>query len=121
MGRFQTRLARLPHEYSTWLGPGHTVPNGDPPAPFDATTKLCGTLLLSALSLRPETQRVPVGDQVVDIWTLWPLHADEMEHKLAHGTDALLDQFERAQVSDVVDPARPSAIPPPRKKRFGIF
>jgi len=25
------KLARFPHEYRTWLGYGHTVPNGDPP------------------------------------------------------------------------------------------
>ena len=29
-------LARLPHEYETWLGFGHTVPNGDPPEPYAA-------------------------------------------------------------------------------------
>jgi Suppressor of fused protein (SUFU) len=35
-------LARLQHEYNTWLGFGHTVPTGDPPTPFAEGTRLCG-------------------------------------------------------------------------------
>src|SRR5439155_11079655 len=31
-------LARLPHEYDTWLSFGHTVPHGDPPEPFADST-----------------------------------------------------------------------------------
>ncbi len=31
-------LARLPHEYDTWLEYGHTVPNGDPAKPFTSKT-----------------------------------------------------------------------------------
>ena len=27
-------LAHFPHDNKTWIGSGHTVPNGDPPAPF---------------------------------------------------------------------------------------
>lgn len=28
--RLLKTLGRLPHEYDTWLGVGHTIPNGDP-------------------------------------------------------------------------------------------
>jgi hypothetical protein len=44
--RWLKYLARMPHEYGTWLGFGHTVPNGDPPAPFTSDTQLCCALLL---------------------------------------------------------------------------
>ena len=27
-------LAHFPHDQRTWIGVGHTTPNGDPPAPF---------------------------------------------------------------------------------------
>ena len=47
-------LARLPHEYKTWLGWGHTVPNGDPAEPFADGTEFIGVVLLSPI-LVPET------------------------------------------------------------------
>lgn len=116
-------LARLPHEYGTWLGFGHTIPNGDPAAPFAPDTGLCGMLVLPSLSLAPEVQRVPRPEGgTIDLWTLWPLHEDEMSYKLREGVNALIDRMEEAGLGDVIDPARPSIVgPPPRKKLFGVF
>src|SRR5215831_18616558 len=34
--RWLKQLARFPHTCETWLGSGHTIPNGDPPEPFFA-------------------------------------------------------------------------------------
>ena len=31
-------MARMPHEYETWLWTGHTVPNQDPPRPYGRGT-----------------------------------------------------------------------------------
>src|SRR5690349_1134473 len=49
--RWLKQLARLPHEYATWLGACHTIPNGDPPRPFVDGTKLAGMLLLGSITL----------------------------------------------------------------------
>lgn len=117
--RWLKTLARLPHDYATWLGVGHTVPNGDPARPFDASTKLAGMLVATSISLPREVHEIPVGDETVDLFTLWPLHADEMQLKLDQSMDALIDKFEQANVSDIIDPKRPSAAA--RKKRFGLF
>ena len=120
--RWLKTLARLPHEYRTWLSHGHTIPNGDPARPFDRSTALSGMIVFPSISLTPEAQQIPVGDLEIDLWTLWPLHADEMQYKLDHGADALIDLFESAGVRDVIDPDRPSVVKkPPRKKLFGIF
>jgi len=116
-------LARFPHEHRTWLSGGHTLPNGDPPQPYARGTALCCALLLGSLSLAAEAQELtlPTGAPL-RFWTLYPLHAEEMAFKLNHGTEALIDEFERARVGDVIDPRRPSAVkPPPRKKLFGLF
>ena len=43
---FSSRLG-LPHEYETWFGPGHRIPNGDPPEPFSDNTGMCCWMLLS--------------------------------------------------------------------------
>ncbi|MDC0716129.1 suppressor of fused domain protein [Nannocystis bainbridge] len=115
-------LARLPHDYNTWLGWGHTVPNGQPPQPFDPSTRLAAMLLLPSLTLGVDALKVRAkGVVVAELWTLYPLHADELEFKLQHGTDALVDLFEARNVGDVIDPERPSVIPVHRRKLLGLF
>ena len=44
------------------------------------------------------------GGQEVNFYQVIPLYRDEMEYKLAHDADALLDKM--ADVSFVVDPTR---------------
>jgi len=117
--RWLKTLARLPHDYSTWLGFGHTVPNGDPARPFDASTKLSCMLVAGSVTLDPEASPIPVGDETVDLFVLWPLHADEMQYKLDQSTDALFERLEKASVSDIIDAKRPSAVA--RKKLFGLL
>lgn len=108
--RWLKMLARLPHEYATWLGDGHTVPNGDPARPFADGTNLAGMIVLRSLTLPPDIHTIPLGDVEVDLFTLWPLTADELQYKLDRGTDALIDAFEAANLSDIIDPARPSIL-----------
>lgn len=105
------QLARLPHEYGTWLGYGHTVPNGDPPEPYADNTKLSGMIVLPPLSLPESVHRLqrPSGD-VVRFWSLVPLYAEEMDFKLKEGSDALLEKLDEAGVGDVVDPSRRNVV-----------
>ena len=104
-------LARFPHEYGSWLGFGHTIPNGDPPAPVAPGTSLCGMLLLPPGGMPEEAWTCRVdAERTVHLWSLMPIHADEMKYKLRHGTDDLLEKFEAADVSFVVDAGRPSAL-----------
>lgn len=104
-------LARLPHEYQTWIGWGHTVPNGDPPQPFDASTRLCAMLLLPSLQYPDASALTMPGDgREIVIWTVHPLYPEELDYKLRVGTDALIDRFEQANLSDVIDPDRPPLV-----------
>lgn len=104
------QLARLPHEYGSWLGFGHTVPNGDPAAPFATGTALCGWVLLPPLTLPSAASEVELDGGRVDLFGIVALHQDEMDHKLAHGVDALFDGFERHGVSELLDVDRPSSL-----------
>ncbi|MGL4370532.1 MAG: suppressor of fused domain protein, partial [Spirochaetota bacterium] len=47
-------LARLPHDYSTWLGWGHTVPNGDPAAAYAEGTELSAAMIIPPFILGTE-------------------------------------------------------------------
>jgi hypothetical protein len=112
-------LGRLPHEYDTWLGEGHTIPNDDPPQPYAPGTALCGAVVAPAL-LVPEGFRVlqrPAGS--VRFLGVVALHGAEMDFKLAKGADALYDRLDAADVSELVDPGRPSTVEP--RRRRGLF
>lgn len=48
--RLLKMLARLQHEYDTWLAIDHTVPNGDPSEPYaDNTDFVCALLAVPAM------------------------------------------------------------------------
>jgi hypothetical protein len=118
--RLLKTLARFPHEFGTWLGYGHSMPNGDPPEPYAPGTSLAGVMLMPPLLLGEEVHRLEMsGDKRVHFWSLLPLHADEMDLKIREGSDALLDRLDAAAVTDLVDPGRPSVVAP--KKRWWDF
>jgi hypothetical protein len=112
------QLARLPHAYGTFLGPGHTVPNGDPAEPYGPGTRLCCALIARPLTLPAGAEVLALEDGPVDFYAVVPLHRDEMELKLAGGMDALVDRLDAAQIDEVLNPARPSCL---RRRRFGLF
>jgi suppressor of fused protein SUFU len=111
-------LARLPHRYRTWIGSGHTIPGGQPPRPLGPGTELTGMLLLPSVLLPEELRQLRMpGGATVDLFTLWPLHTDEMELKLCKGIGPLFELLEKAEIDDVIDPARRSVVRKPTKKK----
>jgi Suppressor of fused protein (SUFU) len=111
-------LARLPHEYETFLWYGHTIPNGDPPEPYAADTRLSGAILLTPTLLADGLERIPLDDRrVVHLLAVIPIHADEMTFKLDAGAAALAERLGQAGVTEVIDPARASVV----ERRRGPF
>jgi hypothetical protein len=111
-------LARLPHEYDTWLWNGHTVPNGDPPEPYAPGTELCAALIAPALTTPKAFDTLDAGDRRINFFGVIPLHADEMQLKLDQGAERLFELFDAARVSEILDPTRPSAV---HRRRRGFF
>ena len=100
-------LARLPIAEDTWLGFGHTM---DKQSPFAKDTKLCGALLVGPQDIvwtGGEVCTLPSGEEV-NFYQVIPLYRDEMEYKLEHDADALLEKM--AGISFVVNPTRQNAI-----------
>jgi hypothetical protein len=111
-------LARLPHKHETWLGFGHSIPNGDPAQPYAPNTELCGAIVLPSVTVPSGFHVLEIpGVKSVTFYSFVPLYAREMELKLRLGTDKLLDRFDRKDVSDVVDIKRPDVT----VKRFGLW
>lgn len=118
--RWLKMLARFPHEYQTWLAISHTVPNGDPAEPFDASTALCGWLISPPFFAGGDIPDCVLSeDKSVKFYGLVPLYREEMDLKVAHGIEALMDKMEQAEVQlEVLDPQRPNAC---AKKRWKLW
>ena len=113
------QLARLPHEYESWLWASHTIPNGDPPEPFAPGTDLCGWILLPPISLPTEFVELKIDDEkTVRFFALWALHEDEMNLKLKKGADPLIDLLAAQDVSDVLNPRRASVCEGNKRRWF---
>lgn len=113
-------LARMPHEYDTWLGPGHTVTNGDPPEPFSEKAKFDSSLIFPSLLTADDFDSCDTNDgRKINFYGVYPLYAEEREFKVRKGADALyaklLGEF---NVTELIDFDRPNTC---RKKKFGLF
>jgi hypothetical protein len=105
------QVARLPHEYGTWIGPWHSVPNGDPAVPYAPDARFVGVLVAPMLNVAAAAHRINVGDDMhIDLLALIPLHPAELALKLSQGTDALIAALDRGGVTEVLDPTRPSLL-----------
>ena len=105
--RWLKQIALFPHEYDTWVGRGHTIPNGAEAAPFAGNTKLGCMILFPSVSLGKDFFSLPINeDKTIHFYCLYPLYKEEMDYKLKKGTGALLDKFAKKYMSDIVDPDR---------------
>lgn len=102
-------LARLPHDYGTWLGWGHSIPNGDPATPYAKDSLLSSAVLIPPYLLGAEFFTV-AGEPPLRIYQVLPVTSREMELKLELGLEGLLDRIEalKAGVYGPIDPGRSS-------------
>lgn len=113
-------LARLPHEFETWLAVGHTIPNGDPPEPYADDVPFTCAMIAPPLLLPEEAQVVPLsnGESLRLLSVLW-LHPGEVMWKLNKGSDALFDRLNAIEATELLDLERPDVSR--RKKFLGLF
>ena len=102
-------LARFPHEYQTWLGYGHTVPNGADYAPFDGSVGF-GGVVLSWGDGPLGTLKAKDGKEI-RFYEVIPAYKEEIEYKLKYGMKALLEKFNDAELGHILDPDRPNTCP----------
>ncbi len=113
--RWLKQIGRLPHDYNTWIGYGHTIPNGDPAEKIE-NTNFVGFMLTPAYWLPPEfLQKESSNGDIISFFNLLPLYQDEMDFKLKKGAEELELRFEKRNLSMMVDVDRPSAV---KKKIF---
>lgn len=105
--RMLKALARFPYENHTWLSIGHSVPNGDPPAPFSPNTGFTDVMLFPSAVFTGRAWSCRVGAfKEVYYYSALPLYPSELQYKLDRGSDALMELFDEHDVSEVVDITR---------------
>lgn len=99
-------MARFPHQYHTWLGWGHTMPNGPDYTPLDDSVGFGGVVFSGGDGPlgRLETR----DGHRINLLHLIPAYKEEIEYKLKYGMDALMKLFQEKDVSIVLDPLRPN-------------
>ena len=99
-------LARLPIASDTWLGFGHTMDNKEN---FAKGTKLCAAILTGPQGTEEGSDvcTLPGGEEI-NFYQVIPLYRDELDYKLEHDADTLLDKM--GGISFVVEPDRQDAI-----------
>ena len=104
--RLLKTLARLPIASDTWLGFVHTMDNEDD---FAKDTKLCATMLTGPQDTEDgsEVCILPSGEEV-NFYQVIPLYREELEYKMEHDADALLDKMDG--ISFVTYNTRPNAM-----------
>jgi hypothetical protein len=105
-------LARFPHDNKTWIYFGHTIPNGNPPAPFWGSSILDTVLLMPTIVKRDSElpERLQLGGDPVNFLWVVPLSPAECQLKLEKGFHAILDLFGRHKHPYVYNPARQSYV-----------
>jgi len=107
-------LARLPHAHGLWFGPGHTVPNGNPPQPYVPDSGLCGVLIAPPVAMPPDFPVLTHAEERLEFLAVVPVYAEEMQLKVERGTEVLFERFDAHDINEVLVPNR-------RKVAGGLF
>ncbi len=100
-------LARFPHQYQTWLGWGHTIPNGPDYAPLDDTVGF-GGIVLSGGGDGPLGALKAKDGKELHFYHVIPAYKEEIEYKLKYGMEALDALFREKELPVVLDIRRPN-------------
>jgi hypothetical protein len=106
--RWMKDLACNVHEFKTWYGIGHTIPNGDPPEPFSPKTRLSGWLIGNPHFAPQEFMQLEVGQKSIAFYAMAPLYKEEMDFKLSKGYPALVQRMDEIGVDELIDVNRPN-------------
>lgn len=98
-------LARFPHEYRTWLGWGHTIPNGAQYAPLAEGVDFGGVVLSQTEGVSPLNTK---DGKQIHFYLAIPAYQEEIEYKLKYGMEALGSRFTEGKLPLVLDMHRPN-------------
>jgi hypothetical protein len=106
--RWLKQIGRLPHEYNTWIGWGHSIPNGDPAEPI-ANTDFIGVMVTPAQWLPMEFFQLTANDgEKISFYELVPLYQEEIDLKMKQGAEELEERLAKVGGGVALDVKRPN-------------
>lgn len=105
------KLSSFVIEKDTWFGPGHTIPNGNPPVVFSEIMKQSFLVLDNPILLQKELAPLesPDGNKI-HFLALIPVFKDEFDYKTSKGMYKLQSKFREKGVNELLDMYRLSVI-----------
>lgn len=100
-------LARFPHQYQTWLGWGHTIPNGPGYAPLDDSVGFSAAVLTGGGDGPLGTLKTKDG-KLIHFYMVVPAYKEEIQYKLKYGMEKLAELFQSGDFSMILDIRRPN-------------
>lgn len=99
-------LARFPHEYETWFGAGHTIPNGPDYEPICEGTTMGGVVLSQSGG---DLECITTKDgKRINFLMVVPAYKEEIEYKLKYGMSVLDKKFCDNNMQLIIDIHRPN-------------
>ena len=99
-------LARFPHEYETWFGAGHTIPNGPDYEPICEGTTMGGVVLSQSGG---DLECITTKDgKRINFLMVVPAYKEEIEYKLKYGMSELDKKFYDNNMPLIIDIHRPN-------------
>jgi hypothetical protein len=109
------RSAKFPHYHDTWIGIGHTLQAEMDMSPYATRTKFVGALILPSVTFDKEFTEIHKDGRKINIYNVFPLYKEELEFKIEHGYNKLLDLLIKANGKEVLNLNRKNLI---SKKSF---
>lgn len=108
-------LARFPHECDTWLGWGHTIPNGPDYEPICADSQMGGVVLVQIGGGMGSMESE--DGKKINFYMVVPAYREEIEFKLEYGMEELDKRFSEGNLPMILDIRRPNYCEDFRAKR----
>lgn len=102
--------ARFPHHYDTWLSIGHTLQATADMEPYAENTSYTGIVILPSVTFDEEFTSVQAGENLINIYSVFPLYADEMNYKIENGYNALLDKLIEKNAKEIFEDNRTNLL-----------
>ena len=102
-------IAKFPHLDGSWVDLGHIVQAGaESDTTFGTDCEFSGGLLLQSVTLWEEMTNIRVNDGIIRVMSVFPLYKEEIQYRIDHGINALLERITAAQMSEMMEIGRPN-------------
>ncbi len=78
--------------------------------PYAEQTEYTGVVILPSVNFDEDFTTIQAGENRINIYSVFPLYADEMNYKIQNGYNALLDRLIAKNAKEVFDEERESLL-----------